>query len=219
MKKNVMLLIGYLSNGGAEKSITRLANELSKYHNVILVVASTRNQDYECSAKIIEIEEFKKKTTKIKGIIKLRKLKKKYNIDTTISYTTAYNFYNVMSKYKDKTIISVRNHLSTKKEGFISTIMHKISMKLCNLMVCCSKSVKEDQLKNYHANPNKTVVVTNFCNLEIIEKEINQKFSKEDKLILNDNLIVTLARLVPHKGHKHIIKAMNLVVKKLNVLF
>jgi glycosyltransferase involved in cell wall biosynthesis len=212
-QKNVMLLIGYLRNGGAERSIINLAEHLSKYHNVILVVASTRLQDYPCSVKIIEVKELRNKKKKIIGLMRLRELKKKYQIDTTISYTTAYNFFNVMSKYKDKTVISIRNHLSTKQEGFFPTIMHKISLKLCNLIVCCSNSVREDQIKNYHADPKKTVTITNFCNLDNIKNEINKKFSKEDELLLCDDLIVVMARLVPHKGHKHIIKAMSLVVK------
>ena len=42
MRKNIMMLIGYLTNGGAERSITNVANELSKHHNVILVVAGAK---------------------------------------------------------------------------------------------------------------------------------------------------------------------------------
>jgi len=205
-KKNIMLLIGNLSNGGAERSIVNLANELSKLYNVILVVPPTKKQDYECKVKIIHVDELSVKIKRFIGIHKVKKLKKKYNIDVTISYTTMFNFVNVMSKYKDKTIISVRNHLSTKKEGFISTILHYISSVLANKIVCCSKSVLYDQKKNYHLNPKKMVVIQNFCNMDLINKK------NSDKMI--ENTIVTMARLVKHKGHKHIIKAMSLVVKE-----
>lgn len=214
MRKNVMLLIGYLQNGGAEHSIIKLAKELTKKHNVILVVVSKRDQDYETSVPIIEIPELKDKRRKILGVYKIRKLKKQYKIDVTISYTTVFNFYNVLSKYKDKTIISIRNHLSTKKEGAKATLLHKISIRLCDKIVCCSKSVKQDQLENYHAKSNKTMVITNFCDLEEVKMAAEKKLEKKDQLILNDKLIVTIARLTPHKGHKHIIKAMSLVVKK-----
>ncbi len=213
MAKNIMLLIGYLSNGGAEHSIIKLANELQKKHNVILVVVSKRNQDYETTVPIIEVPDLKNKKKKIFGIRKIRQLKKEYKIDVTISYTTVFNFFNAITKYKDKVIISVRNHLSTKKEGFIPTILHKISLKKADKIVCCSNSVANDQINNYHAAAEKVAVITNFCNLEEIATEVKKRFSKEDKPIVNDHLVVALARLVPHKGHKHIIKAMSLVVK------
>lgn len=216
MKKNIMLIIGQLRNGGAERSITNLANELLKYHNVIVVTTFISEQDYPCNAKVIEIKYLGKrsKIKRLKGIWNLRKLKKQYKIDVTISYTTMSNFYNVISKYKDKTIISIRNHLSTKKEGKRETLLHKISIRLCDKIVCCSKSVKYDQLTNYHVNPNKTTVITNFSNLDGIYSDMNKNFSKRDKELINDSLIVTMARIVPHKGHRHIIKAMNLVVKE-----
>lgn len=214
MKKNIMLLIGYLKNGGAEHSIIKLANELSKYHNVILVVASKKGQDYDCLVPIVEIKELRNKKTKLKGTRKLKKLKKEYRIDTTISYISEYNFYNVISKYKDKTIISIRNHLSTKKERKIERMMHRISIRLCDRIVCCSNSVMLDQIKNFHANSKKTCVIPNFCNLKEIEAKVNEKIDIEDKKYITDDMIVSIARLVPQKGHEHIIRAMNLVVKE-----
>lgn len=214
--KNVMLLIGSLKNGGAERSITNVANELSKYHNVILVVANAKDQDYPCNVKVIEINELRNKKKRILGIFKLRKLKKEYKIDATISYTTSYNFFNVITKCKDKTIISVRNHLSTKQEGKKPTLFHKLSIRFCDTIVCCSKSVEYDQLHNYHANQKKTVVITNFCNLDGILEDMGTPFTKDDQKLVNDHMIVTMARMVPHKGHKHIIKAMQLVVKEVS---
>lgn len=210
-KKNILLLIGYLTNGGAEHSIIKLANELKKKHNVYLVVVSKENQDYESDVPIIEINELGSRKHRYKGIRKLRKIKKKYDIDVSISYTTVFNFYNVITKYKDKTIISIRNHLSTKQEGEIPTRLHKISIRLCNTIVCCSNSVKDDQIVNYHANPKKIRVITNFCDPKVIEEKTKEPFDKE---LLKKDLIVAVARLVPHKGHNHVIKAMSLVIKK-----
>jgi hypothetical protein len=53
---------------------------------------------------------------------KLRKAKKKNQINTSISFLTSFNLFNVLSKYKDKTIISIRNHQSSKKESIIARI-------------------------------------------------------------------------------------------------
>lgn len=213
MKKNIMLIIYYLKNGGAERSIVNLANNLSKKHNVVIVVAK-KEQDYYCSVPIYEINEFQFKSIfkKLKGIRKLKKLKKELKINTAISYTTVANFYNVVSKNKEKTIISIRNHLSTKKEGLIATICHKLSTFLSDLIICCSKSVKLDQIKKYHVKEYKLKVITNFCDINYLSEL--KKAEKTLENVPKEDYFITIARLEIHKGHEHIIKAMSLLIKK-----
>lgn len=216
MKKNIMLIIGQLRNGGAERSITNLANKLQKKYNVIIVTNSITNEDYQCDTKIIKIDELRssKPIKKLKGILKLRKLKKIHNIDVSISYTTMHNFYNVLSKYKDKTITSIRNHISTKKEGIVCDIVHFISNILCNKIVCCSMSVADDEIKTYKADSKKIIIIPNFCNEEEINTGMNIPLTDEEQIKINDKTIISMARLTKHKGHEHIIKAMSLVVKE-----
>ena len=124
MSKNILFLIESLRDGGSEKSISTVAQELSNKYNTILVVANKQKIDYSFNGKIIEIKEFisHNPLKRLIGIKKLKKIKKENNIDITISYLTAYNLYNVLSKYKDKIYISIRNHLSTKKEGLLAFI-------------------------------------------------------------------------------------------------
>lgn len=206
MKKNILFLIESLKNGGSERSICNIMNEIIKKHNVVLVVA-TNNNDYKYNGKIIEISEFLSKNPlkRLIGIRKLKLIKKKYKIDITISYLTAYNFYNILSKHKDKTYISIRNHLSTKKESISAKIGTIYANKKANKIICCANAIKEDQINNFKANKNKIYVIENFTNI----KNNNNK-------IINNNTIITIGRLTNHKGQEHIIKAMNIVNKKIN---
>lgn len=214
MKKNIMLFIGYLTNGGAERSIINLANELMKYHNVILVCADKVDIDYDCNVKIIEVLDLRSKKHRRRGLKKVKEIKKKYNIDISISYTTLFNYFNVKTRYKEKVYISIRNHLSAKKEDFRFRLYHKISTLLCDKVICCSKSVYYDQLKHNPYQKNKFIVIENFCDEELIKKNMKEKIDSEDKEYLSDNLIIDMARLVEHKGHRNIIKAMSIVVKE-----
>lgn len=204
MKKNILFLIESLRDGGSERSISNVATEIAKKHNVLLVVANGKEKDYDFSGEIIEIKEFISKNPfkRLFGIRKLRKIKKKYNIDISISYLTAYNLYNVLSRYKDKVFISIRNHLSTKKEGIIARYGTICSNKMADKIICCSKSVEIDQIDNFKANNNKTIVIENYVN------EVHYKKNK------CKNIIISVGRLTKHKGHEHIIKAMSLVIKK-----
>lgn len=201
-----MLLIGYLNNGGAEKSIVKLANELKKNHNIYFVVAHKENQDYKTELEVFEVPELRSMKTKLFGILKVRKLKKQLNIDISISYTTVFNFVNVVTKVRDKTIISIRNYLSLKEKEKIYKLLNKISLKLCDKIVCCSKAVKYDQINNYHANKEKITVIENFCNIDEINK------LKKDNIPI-DNFIMTISRLTKHKGLIELINSFNLVVK------
>lgn len=205
MKKNILFLIESLRDGGSEKSISNVATEISKKHNVILIVANNKENDYQFKGNIIEIKEFTTKNPikRLIGIKKLKKIKKENKVDISISYITAYNLYNVLSKYKDKTFISIRNHLSTKKEGIIAKLGTIYSNKKADKIICCSKSVETDQIKKFKAKNNKTTVIENYINA--INKTNNRK----------DNIIITIGRLTKHKGQEHIIKAMSLVIKKI----
>ncbi|ETJ19806.1 Glycosyl transferase, group 1, partial [human gut metagenome] len=50
-------------------------------------------------------------------VYKVRKIKKKYNIDKSISFTENANIINILSRYKEKVIISVRNQKSKEIEA------------------------------------------------------------------------------------------------------
>ena len=154
MNKNILFLIESLKNGGSEKSISTLAKDLSKIHNVILVVATNKEKNYQYNGKIIEINEFLSHNPikRIFGIKKLKSIKKENNIEISISYLTAYNLYNVLSKNKDKVFISIRNHLSTKKESITARLGTIYSNKKADKIICCSKSVQTDQINNFKAD-------------------------------------------------------------------
>ncbi len=205
MKKNILFLIESLRDGGSEKSISNVATEISKKHNIILVVANNKNKDYTFNGNIIEIKEFLSHNPikRFIGIKKLKKIKKDNKIDISISYLTAYNLYNVLSKYKDKTFISVRNHLSTKKEGIIAKLGTIYSNKKANKIICCSKSVQTDQINNFRAKREKTIVIENYVN------------TRKKNNIKKNNTIITIGRLTKHKGQEHSIKAMTQVIKKI----
>ena len=50
------MIITKLSNGGAEKAIALLANNLSKKYNVKIVTFDNSNQDYSTDVEVIDLK-------------------------------------------------------------------------------------------------------------------------------------------------------------------
>ena len=76
-KKNIMVLIYHLRNGGAERVASNLCDELSKKYNVILVTCEEpTNHDYPCSVTRIFVDEMRAKYFKLfdQGVILLWKI-------------------------------------------------------------------------------------------------------------------------------------------------
>ena len=109
-EKNIIVIIPYLSSGGAERAAISLANKLDKDYNVKIVVydASMNQYDYNQNIKLIDmkIKESKNKIKKIINFInkikKLKKIKRKYNIEYSISFLRQPNLLNVLTKQKNE---------------------------------------------------------------------------------------------------------------------
>ncbi len=213
MKKNIMFLIGQMQTGGAEKVIYNLCNNLKDKYNVTLVVRTMKNADYIPNVKIYEIPELSTKKTMI-GILKLRRLKRKLKIDTTISFLLKYNAYNYLSKYHDKVIISVRNCITDSKINYprLRVFLFKLILKKVNLIVNVSESVKWDLIENFNAPENKCIVIPNFCELDSIKKNKKEPLPLEHQKIFNNKVIISSGRYSYQKGTWHLIRAFQKVV-------
>jgi hypothetical protein len=74
----------------------------------------------------------------IKRIIKVKKIKKKYNLDVCISFLDTPNLVNVLSGGKCKKIVSIRNYLSLEKPSFIRKQLIRFSSIRADKTVCIS---------------------------------------------------------------------------------
>lgn len=214
-KKNILILLRNLSNGGAEKLLINLANELALKYNVIVITANKQNCDYNFNGKVIEIPNLDVDMLSIKRV---RYLKKKYNITHSLSGSISYNYLNVASRYKDKVIISVHNMLSFKVQisdndkKTISNLQKRqkrivLANEFADTITCVSKEVAEEQNIYFGASKRKIKVIYNFIDFQQISKE---KKLNEDK----SKIIITAGRIEKVKNQISLIKAFKLVLKK-----
>lgn len=214
-QKNIMILIYHLRNGGAERVASNLCDELSKKYNVILVTCEEpTNHDYPCSVPRILCDEMRAKYFKLFDTVnQIKNIKKKYHITHTISFTAQMNYLNVMSRVRDKTIISVRNYISLAENDNTpkNIYMNKLSIKYADKITVVSKVLGRDLINNFGAKESKIYPIYNFVDKEKIDKSLNEK----DNIKSSKNTIITVGRLNNQKGHINLIRSFKYVVDEI----
>jgi len=226
MKKNILIIIPTLSGGGAEKVAANLSKVLSKKYNLYLIIFQNEIT-YDYSGKIINLglmgknNFFSKLSVFLKRIIKLKKIKKKYNIDLSISFLDSGNIVNIISKYKDKTILSIRNFKSKENNGVYSKIYAFMIKKLfnkANKIVSISDLAKEDLINNFNIKRDKIITIYNPYDLDDIDNKQKEKIENEYKKIFEKPTIITAGRLHYQKAHWSLIKSFYIAKKDIKNL-
>lgn len=224
-KKNVAILIPKLVGGGAERVASNLSIHLDEEkYNKYVVVYDSSEMDYPYGGKLINLNSkampnfFGKIYNLFKRIYKLKKFKKKYDIDVTISLLSGPNLVNILSRENDKIIVSVRNFISKSSTGFYGNIykrLIKLFYNKADKVIPVSKAIAEDLVDNYKIHKEKISVIYNSYDIEKITKMSKVKIEKKYKYIFNRPTMVNMGRLSNQKGQWHLIRAFKKVKKKI----
>ena len=226
MKKNVAILIPHLRDGGAERLVSNLSFSLSeeKYEKYI-VLFDVREIDYPYQGNLINLNTkainntLGKVYNVIKRIYRLKKVKKKYNIQITLSFLETANIINIFAQAEDKVIISIRNFKSKSLKGFYGKL-YKFIMKLfynnrVDKIIAVSEEVKKDLIINFGIKKDKIKVIYNFYDLEKIQNLAKEEIEEKYKRIFNNPVIINVGRLTKQKGQWHLIRAFKKVKEKI----
>lgn len=215
--KNVLVIIGKLGNGGAEKKATFLSSEFKNKYNVTMVVFNRSNEDYIYDGKIYEIKELQLIGPKtIFGLIKLRKIKKELKIDVSISFGYKACLFNTLTKYKDKVVISIINMISLKNNKVQNFIYKRITLKKADVIIPVSNKIKYNLINNYNIEKEKIKTIYNPCNKNEIDRLKDESISEEYINYFNtNNTVINIGRLNKQKGQIYLIKAFEKVVEEI----
>jgi glycosyltransferase involved in cell wall biosynthesis len=215
----IVIIINSLSNGGAERVVATLLNELSTKYECHLILA--HNEIFYNLDKKINIIKLNT-NIKTNGIVKLlilpvlayrlSKIIKNNNFDTVISFLSRSNYINILSNIfsKHNIIISERAMPSLQYKNGLSGNINKLLIKLlykkANICIANSQGNKLDLERNF--NLNNVIHIPNLFDLQnIVEKSKNTI-----NIDTNDFLFITVGRLDKGKNHKLIIRVMNDII-------
>jgi len=230
-KNNIAIILPVLKNGGAERVVSNLSIHLSNNEfNKYIILFDGEEIDYPFDGNLINCKIkasdhlFGKIVNIIKRIYKLRRIKKKLHINTSISFLDAANIVNIFSKAEDKIVLSIRNFKSKSSKGFYGKIYNYLIMvffRRADKLVAVSKGVKDDLVENYKINEDKIKVIYNFYNIERIKILAREEVEEQYKKIFDIPVIINVGRLSEQKGQWHLIRAFKRVnekIKDLNLL-
>lgn len=213
-RKRIMFIKESFNGGGAARVICRLMNRLCREHQVYFVffgvnaapyyidpavcVIHVKSRNYEKAEKNSALK--KDVFWRLKNFIELfrirklvKRLKKQYQIDTTVSFLTLGNLVNIFAGSKDRKIVSER--MDPRKLPLLYFICSRLSCCFADSIVFQSKYVQamyNDKIKE------KSCIIPN-------PTEVSCK-----ALPVSGRKIVAVGRLAKQKNHKLLIKAFSI---------
>lgn len=215
--ENIAIIIQKLNGGGAERAVANLSKDLSKRYNVNLIVFDGKNISYPYCGNLIDLNLppkngfFGKGVTLFRRILRVREIKKKLNIECSISFMPGANIVNLLSKRKDSIVTSQRNMMSIVTKSKLERLCIKFVAKYSQKTVALSKGVEYDLINKFGVSSNKIVTIYNSCDRAWIMKSSSQIESIISKMDTNNKYIITVGRLHYQKGQWHLIRAFKYV--------
>ena len=217
-KKNLMLLVPMLHQGGFERVCVKTARLMEQYYNVYILIFSSKDINYDVTGlNVINIDVPSQKGTvnKIinvfKRVIKARKKKKELKIDISYSFGSSANYVNVLSRGKERVLTGLRCQTDMESPKQV-----KLFCSRSHQVLSCSKEIVRQLKKDYSYD--RSTFIYNPLDISDITRQSLETvsdipFAKERE---NENIkvISCTGRNDYIKGIWHLVKAFYLASKE-----
>lgn len=225
-KKNILLLGSELGKGGAERSISLLSYHLEQagYHVVLCILSGKdRTQYYKTCKEVIFVDPpvSSNAIQKIGAwryrLKRIKQIKKEYKIDVSISFLEGPDYVNVLTKGREKVVLSIRGSKMFDKviSGWMGTVRKKALIpflyKRADTIVCVTQALAEELHTYFNISYGKLKVIFNFYEVEEVLNNANQPLTPEEEKIFSKQVIITSGRLHVAKEHDKLIRVLKRV--------
>lgn len=208
---NILFVIPSLTQGGAEKNMIWLANNLSDYHEISFITLTKKEnlQSESLKSNIVFYQLAKNKS--LNSILKLRKIINTQKPDIIISSIINANFASIistflLSKNRPLNVLRLSNDLEfISKSSFKNKLMLFISICLGNKLVVLSDQNYESALNKFNFAKDKFLKIEN----PIITHNTLKKR-------INSNNIFSLTRIESHKNIDFLIENLKILSNQHN---
>lgn len=222
--KNILLLGSELGKGGAERSISLLSYYLEQVgYNVTLAILSgtDRSKYYKTCKEVVFVDPpvsqnaWQKIAAWRYRIKKVKEIKRSHKIDVSISFLEGPDYVNVLTKGKEKVVLSIRGSKMFDKviSGWMGTVRKKVLIpflyKRADEIICVTEALADELNHYFNINRGKLKVIYNFYETEEINKQALKPLTEEEAKIFSKKVIITSGRLHVAKEHDKLIKILH----------
>ncbi|MBP2639411.1 MAG: glycosyl transferase group 1 [Firmicutes bacterium] len=212
-KKNLLILVANTGIGGQERVAINTAGILKEDYNTMLAIFNRQEHNYDFDGTLINLElppvqgEFEKIMNVFRRVRALKKLKREYKIDVTMSFGTSANLVNALAKTSDKKIVSVRGYGSLTKSPW-GKMISRLVYGRADVVITVAKKLSEDLAALYDIPAAKVKTVYNPYDLT----ELSDLAGHPVPIEIGSPTIVSVGRMQKVKGYRHLINAMAHVI-------
>lgn len=211
-KKNLMLMVPMLHQGGFERVCVKTARLMQDHYNVFILIFSSKDINYDVSGlNVIDIDVPAKKgalnkvINVLKRVSKVRKLKKELKIDISYSFGSSANYVNVLSRTKEKVLTGLR--CQTDMESIRQV---KLFCGRSDQVLSCSKEIVRQLERDFDYT--RSTFIYNPLDVRDVEEKGSEEIA--DYPFTGDNVVISLmARNDYIKGIWHLVKAFAIAAK------
>lgn len=150
-RKNLMLIVPMLHQGGFERVCVRTARELKDEYEVSILIFDDRDMHYDVTGlNVININApvVKGKAAKALNVLKrarlVRKVKREKNTDIAYSFGESANLVNVLSKASERTITGIRCSTDLESPRLVG-----LFARLSDTVIACSEDILRTLKKDF----------------------------------------------------------------------
>jgi glycosyltransferase involved in cell wall biosynthesis len=229
-EKTILLIMPYGSVGGMERLALSFYSYYKKMRFNVKALKFIKLKDdiinfgedelYFSKYDFFEMKPLERIQFYIKAPIKIRKLVKKYNVTHSIAFGDMANLFSSLTFTEEFKIGSVHalKSVELKNTSFFNKTTkfgYKTSYKNFNKLVCISKDIKEDLIKNCDYKFSNMEVIYNPHDIEHIQKQAGEPLIDPFvKNMITKNTILFLGRICIQKAPWHLINAFKLLIDK-----
>lgn len=219
--KKIIFLIPTLSMGGGERVISELSLNLPDSIERIIILFK-KEIFYPYKGRLISLNlSFSngfllKIYYFLKGFHQFRKIVKEEKPDYMITFGVAADLMGIFSS-PQKTLVGAHSLWTKSHGGMIERSLIKIFFNKAKKVICVSKTVAKDLIKNFGIKKEKIEVIYNPINIEKIKKLAMQSLNLEHQEIFKNPVIINMGRLSQEKNHYSLIRVFQEIKNKIKI--
>lgn len=213
-KKNLMLMVPMLHQGGFERVCVKTARLLQEYYNVCILIFSSKDINYDVTGlDVVDIDVPSEKglvnkvLNVLKRVRKVHRIKKERNIDICYSFGSSANYVNTLSRAGEKVLTGLRCQTDLESPRQV-----KLFCRRSDQVLSCSKEIVRQLLSDFKYD--RSTYIYNPLDIQDIQNRAGE--TPDDYPFLGDDIKVfsCSARNDYIKGIWHLVKAFSLVQYK-----